>query len=153
MTCEIRWGRHSACRAIGVLLSVVLPLFAQTTVGTGNIVGTVNDPSRAVVSGAQVTITNVATGQLIHLIANPLGFYNSGALVPGEYRVRVSAEGFSSVELSLTVLVGNTASANVSLQLGSKTQVIQVQDSALRVNTERDFLRYLAAFLHPGAQK
>jgi hypothetical protein len=33
--------------------------------------------------------------------------------------------------------VGNTATANVSLQLGSKTQVIQVQDSALRVNTEQ----------------
>jgi hypothetical protein len=55
-----------------VLLSVVLQLLAQTTVGTGNIVGTVNDPSGAVVSGAAVTITNVATGQLIHLITNPL---------------------------------------------------------------------------------
>jgi hypothetical protein len=100
-------------------------------------VGTVNDPSQAVLGGAQVTITNVATGQLIHLITNPLGFYNSSALVPGGYRVRASAEGFSSVEVSLTVLVGNTATANVSLQLGPKTEVIQVQDSALRVNTEQ----------------
>jgi hypothetical protein len=130
---------HSVCRglAIGVLLSVVLPLFAQTTVGTGNIVGTVNDPSQAVVSGAQLTITNVAIGQFIHLITNSLGFYNSGALVPGDYRVRASADGFSSVELPVTVLVGNTATANVTLQLGLRTQVIQVPDSVLRVNTEQ----------------
>jgi len=112
--------------ALWVLSSIVLQLFAQTTVGTGNIVGIVNDPSRAVVSGAQVQITNVVTGQLIHLITNPLGFYHSGALVPGDYRVRVSAEGFSSVELSLSVLVGNTATANVILQLGPKTEVILV---------------------------
>jgi hypothetical protein len=127
--------------ALWVLSSVILPLVAQTTVGTGNIVGTVNDSSQAVVGGAQVTITNVSTGQLIHLITNPLGFYNSGALVPGDYRVRASAEGFSSVELSLTVLVGNTATANVTLQLGPKTEVIQVQASALRVNTEQPMVQ------------
>jgi Carboxypeptidase regulatory-like domain len=118
-------------------LSVTLTLFAQSTVGTGNIVGTVNDPSGAVVSGAVVTIANVATGQIVHLTTNSLGSYNSGALVPGDYRVRVSAQRFSSVEVSLTVLVGNTATANVSLQLGPETQVIVVQGSALRVNTEQ----------------
>jgi hypothetical protein len=40
-----------ALSPVWVLLSVVLQLFAQMTVGTGNIVGTVNDP-QAVISGA-----------------------------------------------------------------------------------------------------
>ena len=53
--------------AVFVLLSITGPLFAQTTVGTGSIVGTVSDPSGAVVSGAKMTITNVATGQVINL--------------------------------------------------------------------------------------
>src|SRR5215831_2539782 len=117
---------------------VLVPLsLAQTTVGTGSIVGTVSDPSTAVIAGARVAIINVATGQVINLATNSVGAYNSGALVPGEYRVRASAEGFGAMDVSLTVLVGNTATANIRLRLGPETQVIQVQDSAVRVNTEQ----------------
>jgi hypothetical protein len=122
--------------AVG-LLSLGCPGFGQTTVGTGSIVGTVSDPSGAVVSGAKVTITNVATGQLISLTTNSSRSFNSGALVPGNYKTQISAKGFATVEVSLTVLVGNTATANVTLQIGQETQVIEVQDSNVRVNTEQ----------------
>jgi hypothetical protein len=71
---------------------LVGPLFAQTTVGTGSIVRNVTDPSAAVISGARVTITNVATGQVMSLSTNSSGAYNSGALLPGNYKVQVSAE-------------------------------------------------------------
>ena len=43
-------------------LSSPHPLFAQTTVGSGSMVGTVSDPSGAVISGAQITITKVCYG-------------------------------------------------------------------------------------------
>jgi hypothetical protein len=120
-----------------VLLSINHPLFAQTTVGTGSIVGTVNDASGAVVSGAKVAITNVAKGQVISLTTNSSGSFNSGALVPGNYETQVSAKGFATAEVSRTVLVGNTATVNVKLQVGQETQVIEVQDSEVRVNTEQ----------------
>jgi hypothetical protein len=81
-----------------VLLSIAQRLCAQTTVGTGSIVGTVNDPTGAVVNGAKVTITNVATGQLIHLLTNASGSFNSGALIPGNYKTLVSATGFSTAD-------------------------------------------------------
>jgi carboxypeptidase family protein len=123
--------------AVLVLLPLAPPLFAQTTVGTGGIVGTVSDPSGAVLVGAKVTITNVATGQVINLATNSSGAYNSGALVPGNYRVQVSAKGFSSVDTPITVLVGNTATVNVSVQIGPENQVVEVQDSGVRVNTEQ----------------
>jgi hypothetical protein len=119
------------------LFSIAPTLFAQTTVGTGSIVGTVSDPSGAVVSGAGVTITNLATGQVINLTTNSSGSFNSGALIPWNYKTLVSAKGFSSVEVSLTVLVGNTATVNVKLQIGQQNQIIDVQDSAVRVNTEQ----------------
>jgi len=126
-----------ALSAAFVLLSLARPLFAQTTVGTGSIVGTVSDPSGAVVIEAQIRITNVATGQMINLATNSSGVYNSGALIPGDYRVQVWAKGFSSVDTAATVLVGNTATVNASLQVGPENQVVDVQGSGVRVNTEQ----------------
>jgi hypothetical protein len=100
-------------------------------------VGTVSDPSGAVVAEARVKISNIATGQLINLATNSSGVYNSGALVPGDYRVAVSAKGFSLVDTPVTVLVGNTATANVSLVVGQENQSVEVQGSSVRVNTEQ----------------
>ena len=59
------------------LFIVACPLLAQTTIGTGSIVGSVSDPSGAVLRGARVTITNVATGRVIDLTTN-----SSGARTP-----------------------------------------------------------------------
>jgi len=120
-----------------VLLASLSGLFAQTTVGTGSIVGTVSDPSEAVISGAKVTITNVATGQFISVTTNSSGAFSSGALIPGNYKTMVSAKGFSSAEAAVKVLVGNTATVNVSLRIGNEKEVLEVQDFSLRVNTEQ----------------
>jgi len=75
--------------AVLFLLNVVRLSCAQTTVGTGSIVGRVSDPSGAVISGAETKITNVATGQGIELTTNSSGSFNSGALVPGNYKTLV----------------------------------------------------------------
>src|SRR5207237_995315 len=121
-----------------VILSLLLPsAFAQTTVGTGSIVGTVTDPSGAVVSGAKVTIANTSTGQTVDVTTNAAGAYNSGALAPGQYKVQVSAKGFSSLSTTAAVLVGNTSTVNGKLQLGQESQVIEVQANAVAVNTEQ----------------
>jgi hypothetical protein len=122
--------------AIGVM-SLARPLSAQTTVGTGSIVGTVSDPSGAVIAVADVTITSLASGQDIRLTTNSTGNFNSGALIPGDYNTRISSKGFSSAEALTTVLVGNTATVNVTLQIGQENQVVGVQGSAARVNTEQ----------------
>ena len=119
-----------------VLLSTSL-LFAQSTVSTGSIAGTVLDPQDAVVSGAKVVITNTQTGQVVSLISNGAGAFNSGALPSGTYKVQVSAKGFSTLSIPVTVQVGNTASANARLQLGQESQVIEVAATTVQVNTEQ----------------
>jgi hypothetical protein len=111
--------------------------FAQTTVGTGSIVGTIVDPSGAVVDAAKVAITNVATGHVINLTTNSSGAYNSGALIPGIYKVRATTKGFRTTEIGLTVLVGNTATGNVKLEIGLESQIVEVQGSTVQVNTEQ----------------
>src|ERR1051326_7957710 len=118
-------------------LLIAAGAFAQTTVGTGSIVCTVTDPSGAVVSDAKVVIANAGTGQQINLTSNSAGAFNSGALAPGNYSVRVSAKGFSSVSQLVGVQVGNTATANVKLAVGQESQVVEVQGSQVAVNTEQ----------------
>jgi Carboxypeptidase regulatory-like domain/TonB-dependent Receptor Plug Domain len=123
--------------AASVLLCVIQSSSAQATVSTGSIVGMVSDPSGAVVVGAQISITDVATRHVVRLTTNFSGTFSSGALIPGIYKVQISAKGFSSAEAQTTVLIGNTATVNVNLLLGQESQVVQVQSSEMRVNTEQ----------------
>jgi Carboxypeptidase regulatory-like domain len=123
---------YATCLVLGGLSCL---LAAQTTIGTGSIVGTISDPTGAVIAGARVTITNVETRQVISVATNPSGSFNSGALVPSAYKILVSSRGFSSAEATVTVLVGNTATVNVSLRIGNEKEVVEVEDSALQVNT------------------
>src|SRR5207248_7284740 len=109
----------------------------QSTVGTGSIVGTVTDPSGAVVSGAKVTILNTATGQQITQTTNASGAYNSGALIPGQYKIQITAPGFSTVSVPVTVQLGNTSNGNAKLQVGQESQVVEVQATSVQVNTEQ----------------
>jgi hypothetical protein len=122
---------------LAIALLVSATAWAQTTVGTGSIVGTVTDPSGAVLGGAKVVITSLGTGQALSLTTNASGSYNSGPLAPGGYKVQISVKGFRSLEQSVNVQVGNTATANVAMQVGQESQVIEVQGSTLQVNTEQ----------------
>ncbi|HXH51146.1 MAG TPA: carboxypeptidase-like regulatory domain-containing protein, partial [Terriglobia bacterium] len=81
---------------VGFGLSLPVELSGQTTISTGSIVGTVMDPSGAVVPNASVTIVNTATGQTIHVSTTSGGTYTSGALLPGTYNVSVTSSGFKT---------------------------------------------------------
>src|SRR5580704_15677646 len=122
--------------AMTLLLSPTF-LLAQADVGNGNIVGAVTDPSGAVVSGAKITVTEKSKGVSISRTTDSKGAYTSGALIPGVYVVRVEAPGFKSTELTVTVQVDNTASANVKLEVGQTSQVVEVEASSVSVNTEQ----------------
>src|SRR5271165_2516710 len=112
-------------------------LLAQTTISTGSIQGLVTDPSGAVVGGAKIAITNKATGRVIVTKSTSAGAYTSGALTPGDYTLRVEAQGFKTSEAPVTVQVGVTASGNVKLQVGQETQVVVVQGAQVAVNTQQ----------------
>ena len=110
---------------------------AQTTISTGSIQGSVTDPSGAAVADAKISISNKATGRLVTTKSTSAGAYTSGALTPGDYLLRVEAQGFKTTEIPITVQVGVTAPGNVKLQLGKATQVVEVQATAVTVNTEQ----------------
>jgi len=110
---------------------------SQTTISTGSIQGTITDPSGAVVPGAKISITNKATSQAISTGTTSSGTYTSGALVPGDYTVRVEAPGFKALTATVSVQVGVTASGNFKLEVGQTGQVVEVQASTLQVDTEQ----------------
>jgi len=124
-----------------LILSAVLltrsALVAQTTVSQGSIQGTISDPSGAVVPGATITITNKATGQVVHVTSTAAGSYSSGALLPGDYAVRVEAKGFRTAEVPVVVQVAVTSPGNIKLEVGESSQVVEVQASSIQVNTEQ----------------
>jgi len=122
---------------LGILLAFHVGLSAQTTASTGSIQGTITDPSGAVVGGAKVIINNKSNGRLITVTTTSAGAYTSGALTPGDYTIRVEASGFKTTEIPVTVQVGVTASGNARLQVGQANQLVEVQASAIAVNTEQ----------------
>jgi len=110
---------------------------AQVGISTGSIQGTILDPTGATVPGAKVSIASKATGGAVKLETTSTGAYNSGPLAPGEYLVRVEAKGFKTLELKATVLTGTVVGANLTLETGTISTVVEVSASAVAVNSEQ----------------
>ena len=75
-------------------------LQAQTTI-SGDIAGTVTDPSGAAVPGATVTATDTATGAVKVVTTGDAGAYRVSLLQPGAYTLSVADAGFKTVQLNV----------------------------------------------------
>ncbi len=103
----------------------------------GTISGTVRDTSGAVVPQTKVNITNVATGQIINSITNDSGDFTAAEVPVGTYNIQFEKEGFKSSEVkNLTVDAASSLRADISLQIGQSRQVVEVEATALQVNSE-----------------
>lgn len=102
----------------------------------GQISGTVTDPSGAVIPHATVLATASLTGQQTRTTANGDGEYTFPSLMPTEYTITASAQGFQASKQSGIVLQANQAvTANIKLQLGSTTQTVNVSGAPPQINT------------------
>ncbi len=105
--------------------TVLLPRVAQAQ--TATVSGIVTDSTGAIVLGAEVTITNVATGSARSVTSNEAGLYTVPLLPPGEYQISVEQQGFRSVVRSGIVLqVEQRATVNFTLEVGAVTEQIEV---------------------------
>jgi Carboxypeptidase regulatory-like domain len=113
-----------------------LPLSAQSIV-TGGISGTVTDPTGAVVSGANLTLTNPATGETHSLTSSASGEFVFALLKPGDYTMTVSKDGFKSGSRTVTVVLGTTVTVNPALELGVGTTTVEVTgETGAQLQTE-----------------
>ena len=106
-----------------------LATFAQA--GRGSISGTVTDPSGAAVSGAQVTLLEVATGVTQHTVSSAAGLYSFISLNPGIYKVTATHTGFAPAAVDkISVNVDQTTQASITLKVGAATEVVTVTTEA-----------------------
>src|SRR5262245_61488132 len=97
---------------------------------SGTLVGTVTDQNGGAVSNAQVELRNLAINFLLKAQTNEAGQYNFPNLPPGDYRLTVTAPGFSKTTLELRVVVGKSTLGDVSLQVGDIGQTVEVKAGA-----------------------
>ncbi|MEE2840357.1 MAG: carboxypeptidase-like regulatory domain-containing protein, partial [Acidobacteriota bacterium] len=103
---------------------------------TGSIAGTVQDSTGAVLPGAEITVTNVDTGQSRGLVTGDAGEYNALALDLGTYEVRAELQGFqTAVRRGLTVGLGQEALVDLTLAVGEISEEVIVTGEAPLINT------------------
>ena len=108
-------------------------VFAQ---GLTQLSGTVTDPTGAVVVGAKVEAINLDTGVSRETLTDSSGIYLFPQIVPGNYRLRVSAAGFAAATVdSIRLLVNTPTTVPVRLELGSVSETISVSAEATQINT------------------
>lgn len=97
--------------------------------------GTITDTSGAVIPGAHVTATNTSTGVSASAVATSEGTFTIVGLIPGTYSVQVDAPQFKKTELNVTVEVAKMSTITIQMEVGSTTETVQVQGSALALET------------------
>lgn len=115
------------------------PAYCQSI--TGTILGTVTDPSHAVVVGAKVTVTNVEQGWKQETVTDSLGNYTVTHLPPGKYSVTVTNPGFQTFTASdIELVVDQRARIDASLQTGAITEHVTVTAGAPLVETDSNVI-------------
>ncbi len=123
-------------RLLFVLLLVLgLGVFVLAQSDAGRVVGTITDPSGAVVTNATVTITDAATGRQVSVTTGAAGEYAVNALPVGRYHAEVSQTGFKTATADFTIDVNQVIDLSLKLETGSASTVVDVTGEVPIVDT------------------
>jgi len=127
------WMRSSL--VVGILALIATgQMWGQ---GMGALKGTVTDPTGAVVPGAKVKLTALGTAATRVSTTATDGGYFFAQLLPGDYRIEVTAPGFkTAARAQVSVQVGSTAAVDLKLEVGSATETVEVKEAASAINTQ-----------------
>lgn len=130
-------------RATGMFFSLLVMASGQTT---ATLNGTIHDPSGGIVQGAEVLVTQKATGLVRQVLTNGVGLFRIPAIPVGEVEVRITAKGFRPmVRRGISLSVNESATIDVTLEVGAVDQEVTVNASASQVNTSTSELGYLVS--------
>ena len=129
-----RYTRH-LLTLLHFALLIVSPALGRAQQTTGDVVGTISDPSGAAITGAHVTIENVGTHEL-RTGSTQAGSYAFTFLQPGQYTVHVDAQGFKIADIPpFSLTAGDRRRIDVKMQVGQQNETVQVSASSM-LNTD-----------------
>ena len=104
---------------------------------TASLSGTVTDPTGAVVTNAQVTVHSLATGADRAIATDSAGLYVVPSLQPGDYKVSVTAAGFSTDTVEkVTLDVDQKVTIDLKLSLAATGETVQVETTAAQIESQ-----------------
>ncbi|ADV83472.1 TonB-dependent receptor [Terriglobus saanensis] len=132
---------NSLLRTIGAAVLILAPIefssLAHAQVLYGTLVGTVADPSGKSVPGATVIATEVQTGTEHRQTTNGDGGYDLRDLLPGVYKVQVTASGFSQAEQTgLNIRANLIVRVDEKLSVAGTSQTVEVNASNTELQTD-----------------
>jgi len=111
---------------------------AHAQVLYGTLTGNITDSTGAAVPGAKVEATNVNTGVIESTVTNEAGIYTLSTLLPGEYKVAISAPSFSTLtQTGIVVNVNAVTRSNGQLKVAGVTETVSVSATAEQMQTDR----------------
>ncbi len=118
-------------------LALLITGVAFSQAVSGNIAGTVQDPSGAAVPNATITITDLDRGSVYNLQSGGSGEFSQTHLLAGHYQVKVTSSGFGTFTENATVQVDATTSLEVKLSPANVQTSVQVTDALPLLTTDR----------------
>jgi len=131
-------NRFAFVRNLLFLLLVILGTasFASAQIGTTSLRGTVLDKSGAAISGADITLSDVHSGVARTTVTGPSGGYEFLSLPPDTYTLLVQKAGFHKYQQDkLQLLINSPATQDITLQVGSEVQTVEVSAQLQTLNT------------------
>src|SRR6516165_2013581 len=129
-----RGGVRAVIALLALALAVETAWAAQAN--TAQIIGSVKDPSGAVLPGVEITVTQTATGAKRSAVSNETGNYVLASLPLGPYVLEASLPGFKMyVQTGIVLQVDASPTINVVLQIGAVSDQVEVQANAALVET------------------
>ncbi len=127
--------------AVALLLLLVCGFWAQPAAAQvlyGSVVGTVTDPSGAIIPNAKVAITSKENGQSRDDAADESGRYSFVNVLPGVYTLKVQATGFRTFAATDVAVSPNTVQRiEVKLEVGQLSDQVTVEADAVSLQTEK----------------
>lgn len=120
---------------LAVLLLLVGPTPAKGQIGNATLSGTVTDPSGAAVAGADLTLTNKATGFEMKANSNERGEYTFRNVTPGTYNLKIVKTGFENyVQQDIVLTINQAGHADAALKVGATTETVTVEGENTLIN-------------------
>src|SRR5216117_3385505 len=115
---------------------LTLASLASAQESRGTIVGRITDQSGAVIAGAEVSATNLATNVTAASKSNEQGNFVLPYLLSGDYTVHASLAGFKKfVREGLQMRIGDTVELNIQMQVGDAAESVEVTAETVLLST------------------